>query len=142
MPFPGARGSPTLSWCRGDSIVCGRVEGTRGWTSGPAHTHERAAAGDGAALVLRGPPGVGKSALLDDVVAATLGDGEAPGMTVLRTRGVESEAPLPFAALHRLLRPVLDRLHDIPAPQSRALHPRSARRPGPPATGTWSTSPP
>jgi DNA-binding CsgD family transcriptional regulator/tetratricopeptide (TPR) repeat protein len=42
-------------------------------------------------------------------------------VTVLRTRGVESEAPLPFAALHRLLRPVLDRLDDIAAPQAEAL---------------------
>ena len=42
-------------------------------------------------------------------------------MTVLRTRGVESEAPLPFAALHRLLRPVLGRLAAIPTPQANAL---------------------
>ncbi|MFC7723630.1 AAA family ATPase [Nocardioides sp. GCM10028917] len=82
---------------------------------------ERAATGDGAALVLRGQPGVGKSALLDDAVAAARDAVEDTGVTVLRTRGVESEAPLPFAALHRLLRPVLDRLDQIPAPQARAL---------------------
>jgi hypothetical protein len=48
----------------------------------------RARAGHGSALLLQGQPGVGKSALLEDAIAA------ADGMTVLRTRGVESEAPL------------------------------------------------
>ncbi len=40
---------------------------------------------------------------------------------MLRTRGVESEAPLPFAALHRLLRPTLGHLDRIPARQADAL---------------------
>jgi hypothetical protein len=52
-------------------------------------------------LVLRGEAGVGKPALLDDLTGA------ADGVTVLCSRGVESEAELPYAALHRLLRPVL-----------------------------------
>ena len=71
--------------------------------------------GHGSALLVRGQPGVGKSALLMDAVDA------ADDLTVLRTRGVESEAPLPFAALHRLLRPVLGSLGEIPAPQAAAL---------------------
>jgi DNA-binding CsgD family transcriptional regulator len=75
----------------------------------------RARAGHGCVLLLRGEPGVGKSALLEDAVA-TAGD-----VTVLRTRGVESEAPLPFAALHRLLRPVLHHLDGLAAPQAEAL---------------------
>ena len=49
-------------------------------------------------------------------------------MRVLRTQGLESEAPLAFAALHRLLRPVLGTLDRLPAPQARAL--RSRVRPG------------
>jgi hypothetical protein len=76
---------------------------------------DRARAGHGGALLLQGQPGVGKSALLEDLVA------HAEGLTVLRTQGVESEAPLPFAALHRLLRPALDHLNDIPAPQAAGL---------------------
>ncbi|WP_052436882.1 ATP-binding protein [Georgenia sp. SUBG003] len=76
---------------------------------------DSARAGAGGALVVHGLPGVGKSALL-----AEAADG-ATGMTVLRTRGIESESPLAFAALHRLLRPVLGLTDKLPAPQARAL---------------------
>jgi DNA-binding CsgD family transcriptional regulator len=69
----------------------------------------------GGALVLRGRAGAGKSALLDDAVAA------AAGMRVLRAAGVESEFELPFAALHQLLRPVLDHIERLPVPQAAAL---------------------
>ncbi|HSU12076.1 MAG TPA: ATP-binding protein, partial [Pseudonocardia sp.] len=50
-----------------------------------------ARAGRGGALVVRGLPGVGKSALLAHAVAA------ATDMQVLRVSGVESESPLAFA---------------------------------------------
>jgi DNA-binding CsgD family transcriptional regulator len=76
---------------------------------------DRARAARGSALLLRGQPGVGKSALLDDAVA------DAADLVVLRARGVESEVPLPFAALHRLLRPAMGHLDDIPAHQAAAL---------------------
>lgn len=76
---------------------------------------DRARQGHGSGLLVRGQPGVGKSALLEQTLVA------AEDLLALRTRGVESEAPLPFAALHRLLRPVLDRLADIPAPQEAAM---------------------
>ena len=58
-----------------------------------------ARASRGAAFVLRGLPGVGKSALMADVVS------RAVGFLVLRTCGMEAESPLAFAALHLLLRP-------------------------------------
>jgi len=67
------------------------------------------------ALVVHGEAGAGKSALLDDLVA------DAAGARVLRTQGLESEAPLAFAALHRLLRPLRALLGRLPAPQARAL---------------------
>ena len=76
---------------------------------------DAARAGQGGALVVRGEPGVGKSVLLADAAA------NAQGMTVLRTQGIESETPLPFAALHRLLRPVMPLADRLPEPQARAL---------------------
>ena len=71
----------------------------------------------GSALVLHGLPGVGKSALL----VAAGADAGADGFTVLRTSGIESESPLAFAALQRLLRPVLGLAERLPAPQERSL---------------------
>ncbi|MFD0279949.1 ATP-binding protein [Kitasatospora sp. NPDC127111] len=67
-------------------------------------------------LVLRGEPGIGKTALLDHAVAAA-GD----GFRVVRATGVEYEAELPFAGLSLLLAPGLDRLAALPGPQRRAL---------------------
>ena len=66
-------------------------------------------------LVLRGEAGVGKSALLGDARE------RASDMQVLVATGVESEAQLPFAALHQLIRPVLGGLKNVPEPQARAL---------------------
>ena len=76
---------------------------------------DEARASRGAALVLRGLPGVGKSALIADAIA---GAGE---VLVLRTSGIESESPLAFAALHRLLRPAMRHVDALPPPQARAL---------------------
>ena len=54
-----------------------------------------AGSGQSAALVLRGEPGVGKTALADYAVDS------AHGFALVRTVGVESEMELPFAALHQ-----------------------------------------
>ena len=67
------------------------------------------------ALVLRGEPGVGKSALLAHAVE------RASAVRVLRAGGIEAECELAFAALHQLLRPVLDRVGRLPEPQAAAL---------------------
>jgi DNA-binding CsgD family transcriptional regulator/tetratricopeptide (TPR) repeat protein len=81
--------------------------------------------GSAGSVVVRGEPGVGKSALLDELVDAS------DQATVLRTRGLEAEAPLAFAALHRLLRPV-GRLRDVlPQPQARALRVAFGEEDGP-----------
>nr|MDT0656732.1 LuxR C-terminal-related transcriptional regulator [Micromonospora sp. DSM 115978] len=66
------------------------------------------------ALVVRGEAGIGKSALLEYAAARAQ-------TRVLRVTGVESETDLPFAALHVLLRPVLDLLEALPAQQEEAL---------------------
>jgi DNA-binding CsgD family transcriptional regulator len=76
---------------------------------------EDARGGRSGALVIRGEAGVGKSALLEYARR------QAGGMTVLTGSGVESEAELPYAGLHQVLRPVLGLLDRLAPPQARAL---------------------
>src|SRR6516164_1454227 len=71
--------------------------------------------GRAGALVLRGEAGIGKTALLDAAAE------KAARARVLRVTGVESEAELPFAALHALLRPALDEIGALPGRQAEAL---------------------
>jgi DNA-binding CsgD family transcriptional regulator len=71
----------------------------------------------GQALVLRGEPGIGKSRLLAEAVGVAL----ERGMTVLTATGVQSEAQLPFAGLHQMLRPVRGRAVELPPMQRDAL---------------------
>lgn len=66
-------------------------------------------------LVVRGEPGIGKTALLAHA-AECAGDAQ-----VLRAGGVEFEAELPFATLHQLLRPIANRIDAIPEHQAEAL---------------------
>ncbi|MET9226216.1 AAA family ATPase [Lentzea sp. NPDC003310] len=75
----------------------------------------QARSGAGQVLVLRGEAGIGKTALLDRVSA------RASGFRVARAAGVESESAFPYAALHQLCLPFLDRLDRLPAPQREAL---------------------
>lgn len=75
-----------------------------------------AAEGQSGAVVLVGEAGAGKSALLDAACDLATED-----TIVLRVRGVASESDLPFAGLDQLLRPILDRLERLPAPQAMAL---------------------
>jgi DNA-binding CsgD family transcriptional regulator len=72
-------------------------------------------AGEGRALVVRGEPGVGKTALLDYLA------GRASGCLVVRAAGVQSEMELAFAGLHQLCAPMLDHADSLPAPQREAL---------------------
>jgi DNA-binding CsgD family transcriptional regulator len=71
----------------------------------------------GQALVLRGEPGIGKSRLVAEVAR----EARERGMIVLTASGVQSEAHLPFAGLHQMLRPVRARAVELPAIQRDAL---------------------
>jgi len=71
----------------------------------------------GGTLVVRGDPGIGKTALLA-VASATAG---ANGVSVLYTAGAPSEIGLAFAGLQHLLSPVLTWLDHLPGPQRDAL---------------------
>jgi len=75
------------------------------------------AAHGGGALVVRGDAGIGKSTLLEAASERAAG----LGAVIASTRGVQSEAQLPFAGLHQLLRPFLPYIDRLPAPQRRAL---------------------
>ena len=72
-------------------------------------------AGRSGALVIRGEPGVGKTALLQFALDS------GSDLRVARAVGVESEMELAYAALHQLCAPMLDRLEGLPAPQRDAL---------------------
>ena len=66
-------------------------------------------------MVLRGEPGVGKTALLEHTAR------HAADCCVLYASGVEPEMELAFAGLHQLLAPLLDRVDHLPGPQRDAL---------------------
>ena len=70
-----------------------------------------AAAAGGAALLIAGEAGIGKSMLLD----AAASRAEAAGLRVLRAAGVEFEAGISFAGLNQLLLPVLRSVEHPPA---------------------------
>jgi hypothetical protein len=71
--------------------------------------------GEGRSLVLRGEAGIGKTALLDYLIAS------ASDLTLIRAVGVQLDMELPFASLHQLCGPLLDELPKLPAPQRQAL---------------------
>jgi DNA-binding CsgD family transcriptional regulator len=77
---------------------------------------ETARNGGSGTLVLHGDPGVGKSALLDELVSS------ASGFRIARAAGVEGEVDLPYAGLQQLCRPMLDVIGDLPPPQRDALN--------------------
>jgi DNA-binding CsgD family transcriptional regulator len=82
-----------------------------------------ARAGGSGVLAIVGEAGIGKSTLL-----AYAGE-QAAGMNVLRARGVQSEAHIPFAGLFELLRPALSWIGQVPTPQAEALEGALALRP-------------
>ncbi|MDQ3893411.1 MAG: ATP-binding protein, partial [Actinomycetota bacterium] len=71
--------------------------------------------GESRSLVLRGEPGIGKTALVEHLVET------ASDLHVVWAVGVESEMELAYASLHQLCTPLLDRVERLPAPQRQAL---------------------
>jgi DNA-binding CsgD family transcriptional regulator len=71
--------------------------------------------GQSAVLVIRGEAGIGKTALLRYAAR------RASGLRVAQVTGAEAEMELPFAGIHQLCAPLLDRLDALPPPQQAAL---------------------
>lgn len=105
--WPGLVGRRTESRALGDLVAAAR-------------------AGRSSVLVLRGAAGIGKTALLEHLVRRTT------GCRLARAAGVETERELPFAGLHQLCGPYLDRLDGLPGPQRDALGTVFGRRAGAP----------
>ncbi len=83
-------------------------------------------AGRSRVLVLRGQPGVGKTALLDHFSRLV------EGWRVVTAGGVESELELPYSGLHQMCAPLLGHLGTLPTPQQDALATVFGLRLGPP----------
>jgi DNA-binding CsgD family transcriptional regulator len=75
----------------------------------------RARTGHGGGLLLRGEPGIGKSALLKYARE------QAADLCVLQAAGAVAESDLAYAAIHQLLGPLLPRAGGLPEPQAAAL---------------------
>src|SRR5260370_18427554 len=117
----GAWGKPAMAADAGPALV-GRDREVRALTelSGKATKA-------GQALVVIGGPGIGKSALLGAAQDAA----RAAGFRVLSATGVESEAQLPFAGLHQILRPVLRSASQLRPAHNTALPPAFGLADGP-----------
>ena len=88
------------------------------------HALARARSGTSATLALAGEPGTGKRRCSRHAA------GRAAGMRLLRARGIESEAQIPFGSLLELIRPALMMSNNRPEPQAVALEGALALRPG------------
>jgi DNA-binding CsgD family transcriptional regulator len=82
--------------------------------------------GRGGALLLRGDPGIGKTALLDE------GTSGLPGVRVVRCDGYEAESAMPYATLQRIGRPFAEHLPALPTRQAAALRIAAGLDDGPP----------
>jgi DNA-binding CsgD family transcriptional regulator len=76
---------------------------------------QASAHGESSSVLLRGEAGIGKTALLAHAAQ------HSRERTVLRVVGVEGESDLAFAGLDGLLRPILDKIDELPQAQAEAL---------------------
>src|ERR1700688_2251337 len=77
-------------------------------------------------MVVRGEAGIGKTALLEQLVE------QASGCVVARATGVQADMELPFAGLQQLFGSMLGSLERLPGPQRDAVEVAFGLRSGPP----------
>ena len=116
-PVPMARRASTRTPVSDTAPVHTRPLGRRAECDRLDQVVAAVSAGHSSTLVLRGEAGIGKSVLLDYLAGRA-----SAGAVVLRASGVESEMELPFAGLHQLCMPILDRVPLLPELQRDALH--------------------
>ena len=75
-----------------------------------------ARSGESGVVVVRGEPGIGKTALLRYVAE------QASGFRTAQVTSAEAEMELPFAGIHQLCTPLIDQLGALPQPQRNALN--------------------
>ena len=71
--------------------------------------------GRSAVLVIRGEPGIGKTALLRYAAR------QASGLRITEVQGIQAEMELPFAGIHRLCSPMLGGVEVLAEPQQHAI---------------------
>src|ERR1700729_4328302 len=74
----------------------------------------RARDGQSGVLVVRGEPGIGKTALLRYAAR------QASGLRTTEVEGIQAEIELPFAGIHRLCSPMFDKIDALAEPQQDA----------------------
>src|SRR6202163_1996125 len=115
-----------------DEVRAAPEEGPRGRLRGRSRELERLGglltgvrSGRSGALVVRGEAGIGKTALLEQLVE------EASGCVVARATGVQADMELPFAGLQQLFGSMLGPLERLPDPQRDAVEVAFGLRSGP-----------
>src|ERR1700722_12352958 len=86
---------------------------------------DAARGGHGGVLVIRGEPGVGKTALLEYAIEG------GREFRIARTSGVQAEMEFPYAAAQQLCFPILHLMEHLPEPQREALDVAFGLRGGP-----------
>jgi DNA-binding CsgD family transcriptional regulator len=114
-----------LEWMSGGAVLVGRAAEC----AQIERLLNAAHGGRSEVLIVRGEPGVGKSALL----RYALGRATQAGLTTISARGIESESEIPFAGLADLIRPVSQAISSIPETQQVVL--AGALALGPPIPG-------
>ena len=110
MSENGARGAGNLSQLASGGGIVGR-DAEQAVIAARLDNRDR-----GAAILVRGQAGIGKSALVDDAVQR-----RASSRRILRTVGSSPETGLAMAGLYQLLKPLLPLAHQIPEPRQAAL---------------------
>ncbi len=77
----------------------------------------RRAVEHGGAFLITGPPGIGKTTLLNAVAA----EARSRGYNTLAVTGLECEAEFPYGGLHQLLQTVIASVDKLAPPQKAAL---------------------